>query len=118
MDNICIVTDPFRNDIVALILPNRQTLTQLATKLNRSLDFEQMCDDPIIIQSVLESIQKKCKELNFKKPETPVKIALVKDEWTQDNNLLTAAFKLRRKPVIDFYHDIIQQMFKEIDNKV
>ncbi|OTF78687.1 hypothetical protein BLA29_010238, partial [Euroglyphus maynei] len=118
VDNICIVTDPFRSDIIALILPNRQTLMKLATQLERPLNFEQLCDDPIINQKVLESIQKKCQELNFKKPETPVKIALVKEEWTQENNLLTAAFKLRRKPVTDFYRDQIRKMFNELENKV
>ena len=91
---------------------------KLAAELKRPLDYEQLCDDPIIIQKVLESIQKKCQELNYKKPETPVKIALVKEEWTQENNLLTAAFKLRRKPVMDFYRDLIKQMFSEIDKKV
>nr|XP_027203444.1 long-chain-fatty-acid--CoA ligase 4-like [Dermatophagoides pteronyssinus] len=118
VDNICIVTDPFRNDVIALIRPNRPTLMKLAAELKRPLDYEQLCDDPIIIQKVLESIQKKCQELNYKKPETPVKIALVKEEWTQENNLLTAAFKLRRKPVMDFYRDLIKQMFSEIDKKV
>ena len=87
----------------------------LVKKLNKKhFTFEQLCDDPEVNKIVLESIQNKCRELEFKKPEIPVRIELVKEEWTQDNNMLTAAFKLKRNPVYNFYKDRIKAIYDEI----
>lgn len=95
-------------------MPNRMALTELATKLNLKQDFRQSCDDPLINDEVWRSIQNKCQQLGFKKRECPAKIILVKEEWTQANNMLTAASKMRRKTVVDFYKDTIKSTFRDL----
>ena len=115
MENICICSDPFSNHVTALISPNRRALTELAVKLAKpNIPFEQLCLDPDIHEHVFKSIQTLCTELGFKLREVPVAITMVKEEWSQDNNLLTAAFKMKRKQVNDFYRDQIKQMFEQV----
>lgn len=115
VENICVCTDPYSNSITALICPNKRSLAELAQQLGKGhLAFEQQCDDEDISRAVMQSIQNSCQELEFKKREVPARIALVKEEWSQENNLLTAAFKMRRKQVNDFYRDRIRSMYDDI----
>ena len=74
-----------------------------------------MCEDSEVIQTVFKEIREKCQELDFKNKEIPTQIKLVKEEWTQDNNLLTAAFKMRRIQVNEFYSKEIAEMFAKIE---
>ena len=119
VENVCICTDRFRNEIIALVVPNQQTLRTLAKELQKEhLSLEQMCEDSTINQKVYESIVDRCRQLAFKKPEIPVKIVIVKEQWTQENNLLTAAFKMRRQAVQKFYQEKIQAIFGEIPSNI
>ncbi|OTF74160.1 hypothetical protein BLA29_009924 [Euroglyphus maynei] len=119
VENVCICTDRFRNEIIALIVPNQRILRTLAKDLQKEhLSFEQMCDDSMINEKIFESIVNHCRELAFKKREIPVKIVLVKEEWTQENNLLTAAFKMRRQAVQKFYQNKIQAIFDGISSSI
>lgn len=95
-------------------MPNRLALLELATKLNLKHDFQQLCDDQMINDEIWRSIQQKCQQLGFKKRECPAKIILVKEEWTQANNMLTAASKMRRKTVVDFYKNTIESTFRNL----
>jgi len=117
VENICICTDPYSNHVTALISPNRRAMKELALELSKPSDltFEDLCDDPDIIQTVHKSIRHVCKQNGFKVREIPAAITLVKEEWSQDNNLLTAAFKLKRKQVTDFYSVDIRRMFAEVN---
>ena len=115
VENICICTNLFSDDITALISPNRQTISKLADQLSKgNLTFDQLCDDPDIIQHVLKSLRQIGHQLGFSKMEIPVSITLVKEEWNQDNNMITAAMKLRRKQVNMFYAKKIEQMFERL----
>lgn len=109
---MCICTDRYSNHVVAIISPNRLALSELASRLSKShLSHEEMCNDPDINDHVLKSIKRFSKELGFKIREIPVAIKLVPEEWSQENNLLTAAFKMKRKQVNDYYKGQIEAMF-------
>ena len=112
VENICICTDSYSNHVTALVSPNHKSLAKLADNLSKSsLAFEQLCTDSEVVKHVLKSIRDTSKQLDFSNKEIPVTITLVKEEWSQDNNLLTAALKMRRKQVNEFYSEQIKQMF-------
>lgn len=114
VENICVCTEPYANFVTALVSPNRKSMAQLVAQLSKqNLTFEQLCADPDVIRHVLGHIQHTSNKLGFPTKEIPAKIALVKEEWTQDNNLLTAAFKLKRREVNEYYRDQIKQMFAQ-----
>ena len=73
-----------------------------------------MCADEEITQVVLDSIKQTGQRANLKDKEIPARITLTAEEWLPDNNLLTAAFKLKRKNVYDFYENHIHKMFKSL----
>ena len=116
MENICVCTDPFSNHVTALVSPNRKSLTKLAEKLSKSnYTFEQLCSDADVVKHVLKSIKDTCKRLGFARKEIPTRITLCKEEWTPDN-LLTAAMKMKRKQVNEYYQEQIKQMFSEVQD--
>ena len=45
--------------------------------------------------------------------EVPAKVLMVLDEWTPDNGLVTAAFKIRRKFIYDEYKKEIENTYNE-----
>ena len=88
-------------------------MPELAVKLSKqSHSFEQLCDDPVVLQHIHQSLKQLAKELNFSNKEVPTAITLVKEDW-MDSNLLTAALKMRRKQVNEFYKKEIKQMFAQ-----
>lgn len=115
VENICICSSPFKDNIVAVISPNRPALLELANTLDKAhLSVEELCQDQQIIDRVLHSIKHVCTQLGFHSKETPTLLHLAKEEWTPDNNLLTAAFKMKRKNVHNFYKAEIDNMFGKL----
>merc|ERR1712048_178100 len=97
---------------VALICPYRPKLLALAEELGvGSNDMEVLCKDERVVQRVTAACKATCKEQKILEFETPKKIALVADPWTPENDMLTAALKLKR-PVIAQRHKVdIDQLY-------
>ena len=114
VENVCVCTDPYSNHVAALISPNHRTLLELGKTLSKpNLTFEQLCDDSDVNRHICKSIKESSKKLDLKVREVPEIITLVKEEWNQENNLLTAAMKMKRKQVNDFYREQIKLMFAQ-----
>lgn len=115
VENICICTNMFSNNVVALISPNRKVLRELAKSINKGdLEISEICEDEVINDIVLDAIRQSGVRAELKSKEIPVRIKLTSYEWTPDNNLLTAAFKLKRKKVYEYYKEEIDSMFNSI----
>jgi long-chain acyl-CoA synthetase len=70
-------------------------------------------------QSVIESLETTMKRVNpsFKSYEALMKMIVVKEMWSVENNLLTPTMKIKRNIVEKHYHDKIEQ-WAELDEKV
>lgn len=116
VENICVCSSPFKNNIVAIISPNKQALKELAKTLNKEhLSMVDLCQDKEIVEKVRKSIKNTSAHLGFHSKETPMLVHLAKEEWTSENNLLTAAFKMKRKSVHEFYKNEIENMFSKLN---
>jgi long-chain acyl-CoA synthetase len=64
----------------------------------RDKSHEELCVDPKLVAEVTRRCQAACKGklVGF---EIPKKIGLVSETWTPENDLLTAAMKLKRIPI-------------------
>mmetsp|Transcript_51221 Transcript_51221/g.122723 ORF Transcript_51221/g.122723 Transcript_51221/m.122723 type:complete len:692 (+) Transcript_51221:59-2134(+) len=88
---------------VALICPAKGALEKLAAELGVSGSFEEICTNAKVVEKVFATCKAKCKEMKLVEFETPQKIAICADPWTPENDLLTAAMKLKR-PIIAQKH--------------
>ncbi|CAG2120718.1 unnamed protein product, partial [Medioppia subpectinata] len=113
VDNICVVTDSDSNCVMALVTPNTKALLSLAKQLSLpdSYSWDELCADPSLTDHVLQSIRQTSALSGLNRCEIPVKIKLCPEEWTADNHMITAAFKLKRNNVLSYYQSDVNEMF-------
>mmetsp|Transcript_1296 Transcript_1296/g.3111 ORF Transcript_1296/g.3111 Transcript_1296/m.3111 type:complete len:683 (-) Transcript_1296:243-2291(-) len=98
---------------IALIcpsVPHLQTLAQ--SKGIDASDIEGLCKNKDIIAEVSKSCLAACKQSKLVGFEIPKKIALISDPWTPENDMLTAAMKLKRQPIVARHKDEIDAIYQ------
>jgi long-chain acyl-CoA synthetase len=113
VDNICVYGDSFYTYLVGLVVPNPESIRALAEKLSKpeNISFSDLCLDKDIVNTVLTAIQKFGIKSNLQKIEIPSKIKLCCEEWVPESGLVTAALKIRRKKIQEFYLTDIYLMY-------
>lgn len=113
VDNICVYGDSFQNYLVAMVVPNPLAIRALAKSLglNESSGFEYLCSNATLVAQVTADIIVHGQRSGLHKSEIPLKYRLCWEEWTADSGLVTAALKIRRKPIKDYYLKDIEQMY-------
>jgi len=118
VDNICIYGNPYHTYTVGLVVPNRQHLMQLAKKLNienvNRMSTEQLFTNKALEKTVLEELTTHGKKNKLEKFEIPLAIMLCTDIWTPDNNLVTAAFKIKRWEIYNKYKSDIDKLYQNL----
>lgn len=97
----------------ALIIPNYNALKEWAHKQKIYVQNQaDLVKKPEIIKHFEEEVKKLNKKLNS--AEQIKKIALIADEWSPFTGELTSTLKLRRKKIIEKYHDIVASLYKSV----
>ena len=111
VDNICVIADSSRTYCVALVVPEMARLTELAIQLELCLDYKELCENPLVIETVTGQLTEHAKE-TLQKFEIPQKYALIYNPWTPDTGLVTSSMKLKRKAIQAKYFDVIHQLYQ------
>ncbi|KAH9375908.1 hypothetical protein HPB48_012548 [Haemaphysalis longicornis] len=113
VDNVFTYGDSLRTYLVALVAPNLQHLQLLARDLGKkeSATLQELCDDPQLTHTVAESIMSHAAANGLHKTEVPRKVKLCAEQWNPDSGLVTATFKIRRKPLQNFYQRDIDALY-------
>lgn len=112
VDNICVYADSFRSNTIAFIVPIQEALERLAKNyMNYDASYEDICNDPGVVQEVLKNLSAHGKNNGLEKFEIPTEIQLCPDIWMPDSGLVTAAFKLKRKAIQDAFQSSIDMMY-------
>ncbi|ELP94969.1 long-chain-fatty-acid--CoA ligase, putative [Entamoeba invadens IP1] len=104
VDTICVFADAFHDFTVALVLPNKNIIKELTQKT-----FEKACKDMDVTKSVRKIMEEN--EGGMSNKEKIKHIALVSDEWTPENEMLTAALKLKRSSISTRYQVVIESLY-------
>ena len=88
--------------MIALVIVNEAPVKKFAESNGISGSIESILKNPKVIAEVTSSAQAVCKG-KLAKFEIPSKLALDNDPWTPDNDLVTAAFKLKRQNLVKKY---------------
>ena len=81
------------------------------------LDFETQCTDKDLTGAVLRELVQHGKKHKLEKFEIPGAVTIVKELWEPDTGLVTAAFKLKRRPLqvrfrsVTLFADLIHLCF-------
>lgn len=106
VENICMYADPNQNFPVAVVIPS---VTELATL--SSLPPAEAILLKEVQNAVVASLEKYGLKLGLEKVETPKRVYLTLDEWTPDTGLVTAAFKIRRRYIVQKYEKEINHLY-------
>ena len=128
--DVCIYGDSSKSYVVALIVPDRNKLAELALKLGKTeTEFDLVRKDKDVTGAVLRELVMYGRQLRLEKFEQPGAVTVCDELWTPgrkikarvleiirltsllDTGLVTAAFKLKRKPLQTFYQADINRMY-------
>ncbi|ELP90672.1 long-chain-fatty-acid--CoA ligase, putative [Entamoeba invadens IP1] len=105
VDTICVFADAFHDFTIALVLPNKKVVEELS----EGKSFVEACNDESVIQKV-RSIMK-LNESGLSGKEIVKHIALISEDWNPENEMLTAALKLKRPAIAKRYKDVIDALY-------
>ena len=112
VENVCIYGESKYSYAVALVCPDRAVLKTLAEKFGKAdMTFEGMCEDRDLTGAVLRELVNHGKKHKLEKFEIPGAVTLCKELWLPDSGLVTAAFKLKRKPIQEHYQKDLDRMY-------
>lgn len=111
IENVCIYADGEYDYVIALVVPYKKAVEEMALKAGIGTSWEEICGSREIERNILLSIQQVGTEAKLHKWEIPRKIKLCKETWTPDTGLVTDAFKLKRKPLEDYYNVSIRRLY-------
>jgi long-subunit acyl-CoA synthetase (AMP-forming) len=101
---LCVVESTIRHVL------EKSPATDAASKI------EDLCDNPAIVAEVMKSVRQVCNEQGLNEFEIPKKIALIPPlngvaAWTPENELLTAAMKLKRPAIEQVFGTQIDALY-------
>nr|XP_033321297.1 long-chain-fatty-acid--CoA ligase 4 isoform X2 [Megalopta genalis]XP_033321298.1 long-chain-fatty-acid--CoA ligase 4 isoform X2 [Megalopta genalis] len=112
VENICVYGDAHKAHTVALVVPNIYYLEEIATNLGiTGKTTDELCNNPVVEKAVLQELVEQAKKCNLQRFEIPGAVKLCTEQWTPDMGLVTAAFKLKRKAVQEYYQHEINRMY-------
>ena len=121
VDNFCAYSDPMRNCVVGLCVPDPVRFKELAIEQfngrKSELNRKELCQDEEVNKYFMSILSKEFSS-NLLKFEVPKSIELITDLWTPESNLLTASMKLKRRAIYDKYKSVIEHMYNKLDEKV
>ena len=91
-----------KSHVIALVVVNEAPVKKFAESNGISGSIDSMIKDPKVVAEVTSAVQAVCKG-KLAKFEIPSKLALDAEPWTPDNDMVTAAFKLKRQNLVKKY---------------
>ncbi|CAE6405933.1 unnamed protein product [Rhizoctonia solani] len=116
--NICVHAVPDAKQPMALIYPHESNLRQFLKSANLpdvdpSADLETLSHNKAVVEAVLKQCNVVGKKAGFKPLEILEAVVLTPEEWTPENELVTAAQKIQRKKIAQKYDKEIKEVYKE-----
>jgi long-chain acyl-CoA synthetase len=113
VENLCLYGDGEKPHLVALVVPDKSKLQAWAKQNNiESNDFKKLCQDSKTRKEVLNSLISAGKAGNLKSGELPKNVHLCHEEWTTENDMLSASMKLKRPSINKAFQKEIDEMYK------
>jgi long-chain acyl-CoA synthetase len=112
-NGVCVLVDSQEGFICALVLTDEAKAMKFAAANKISGTFPAILDTKEFRKAAAASLAATAKAAGKKPFELVKNVAVLNEEWTPENGILTAASKLRRSEVDKKYKDLIEKLFKE-----
>ncbi|HET7323471.1 MAG TPA: long-chain fatty acid--CoA ligase, partial [Halococcus sp.] len=107
----CMVLGDGEKFVSALIVPNEERVREWATEEGISLpeDTQELCHDEQLQARIREEVEDVNE--NFEDHEQIKRFALVPEEFTEDNDLMTPTMKKKRRNIRERYEAEIERIY-------
>lgn len=116
IDSIWIYGNSFESFLVAVANPNQQALERWAKENNISGDFDSLCENPKAKEYILGELSKIGKEKKLKGFEFVKAVHLDPVPFDMERDLITPTYKKKRPQLLKYYQNVIDKMYKSINN--
>jgi len=97
---------------IAICVVNEAPIKKFAKEKGIVGDMDALCANDAVIKEVTAACKAACKTGKLVSFETPSKYILTSEPWTPDNDLVTAAFKLKRQNIVGAFKSQITALYK------
>ena len=111
-DQIFIYGDSTRNCLVAIVVPNRDSVAKFLGKTSITDDeYKEACGTEALCNEIKDRLEKFAIEKNLPGYERVRSVACEWDPWTVDNGCMTPTLKLKRKILTERYKQKIEELY-------
>ncbi|EFQ33159.1 AMP-binding enzyme [Colletotrichum graminicola] len=110
--NICVYADAKQAKPIAIIVPAEPALIKLAESIGvKGNNLEELVHDKKLRSAVLKELQNAGRSGGLSGIEIIEGVVMSDEEWTPQNDLVTAAQKLQRKKILEKYKDEVAKAY-------
>ncbi|KAH7101477.1 long-chain-fatty-acid-CoA-ligase [Auriculariales sp. MPI-PUGE-AT-0066] len=113
VSNLIVVANSEFARPIAIVLPHEANLRTALPNAGQDVNWAEICDRPETKQFVMAQLLRAAKAEGFKPLEIPSTIIVSADEWTAENEFLTAAQKVRRRQIEEHFKTEIQDALRK-----
>ncbi|KAH9577786.1 AMP-dependent synthetase/ligase [Trypanosoma melophagium] len=112
-NGVCVLVQPDKSYICALVHTDESKAMEFAKKHGIAGSYPDILQNPAFQQKGTESLVETARTANRRPFECVRHARFLNDEWTPENEILTAAGKLKRRVIDVKYADIIKELFQD-----
>jgi len=116
-NGICIYGDSNEDNVVAVVIPQKTYILTWAGENNMGDNYGEILKNPKLKSAMMEKFKELCAFYKKKPFEMVADFNVYDSEWTPENEMLTAAMKLKRENIVKHYKSDIDTMYKKLKEK-
>lgn len=112
---VCVYGDSQKSCLIAIIHPHPEKAEEWANSKKSDKDLKDICSNEDFVKEVLDDVTKTCKEQKLFGFEIPKSILLTHEAFSDQNNMLTPSFKLKRPQIKEHFQKDINHLYSKMD---
>ncbi|CAH2057640.1 unnamed protein product [Thlaspi arvense] len=117
VQDIWVYGDSFKSMLVAVIVPNPETLNRWAKDFGFTKPFEELCSLPELQEHIISELKSTAEKNKLRRFEYIKAVTVETEPFDIERDLLTATLKKRRNNLLKHYQVEIEDMYRKLATK-
>ncbi|KFO89788.1 Long-chain-fatty-acid--CoA ligase 5 [Buceros rhinoceros silvestris] len=106
--------ESLRSFLIAIVVPDSETLPEFAAKLGVKGSYEDICKNPVVKKAILEDMVRLGNEAGLKAFEQVKDLYIHTEMFSVENGLLTPTLKAKRAELVKIFQKQIEDLYSSI----
>ena len=112
-NGVCIVASPLRPYCAALVLADETKCMKFAADRGIHAIWPDVLEHPSFVEQATASFAQLARKAGKRPHEVVRRVKFIRDDWTPENGVFTAAMKLKRRAIDERYSAVIHDLFSD-----